>query len=1075
MPRAAIKSNNPKTRAKTPKRHPVRITELVLRDAHQSLLATRMKTVDMLPICERLDKVGYWSLEVWGGATFDTCLRYLGEDPWQRLRQLKRALPRTPLQMLFRGQNILGYRHYADDVVERFVDKSIEYGMNVFRIFDALNDLRNIETAVRRVIKGGQHAQGAICYTVSPVHTLEIFVDMARRIEDMGCHSLVIKDMAALLLPMPAFELVTAIKAAVMIPVHVHTHSTTGVSPMVLMKAIEAGADGVDTAISSLSLGSGHVPTESLVESFRSTLFDTGLDQDNLLPIADYIRGIRPKYKEFETSFSGADTRIFTSQIPGGMISNMESQLRNLGCLDRLDEVMEEVPKVRADMGYIPLVTPTSQIVGTQAVMNVLMGGRYKSVSEESRNVFSGHYGATPAPVDAAIQKQILGDEAPIACRPADLIPNEWDRLKTEVDGKARGDDDVLSYAVFPKVWLDYYEKHIKAPATGGDGKTESPPVAGTPVRFASEAAAGRWSSLALHSSRRWKCWKPDPARRLQILLSPPCHRRGSNRTAALFVSCPSTISLTITKMRMGPTSGRIWRDRPTSSLVCMGQSRANTPRRHRAMPSLPISRRNFLKSAGALAGAVALGGRAEAEAPPAPLPARRPNILVILSDQQHWRALGCMDPFFTTPHLDALAREAAVFESNFCTTPQCSPSRATLMTGLMPHRTGIVINVGNSTNADPEPHAPPCRRPNIGSMLRAAGYHTAYFGKWHLDWPVEAATGWNECRLNRITDAQTTSAAVDFLARRTAATEPFALFLSYVNPHDIYEFDALRAGGPGDARRLPPGDGITLPRSFNEENFARKPAAQKAFMTEDQGRPSWGGDQADWQSYRALYREKVRLYDAQAGRVLGKLREIGALEHTIVIATADHGDMDTHHRLIYKGPFMYDQLVRVPMIVRVPGQYGGQGGRRVAEATSNADLVATLRDFAGLNPDTSDGLSWKPFLTGSGLVPPREFVISQYYGKQRWFNPIRMLRTARYKYNCYLGAGEEFYDLREDPDELINRAGDGGYAAPLGELQAALRDWMRRNDDPFLTYYRTTRDGRVIPDGRGWTGAAKG
>lgn len=441
----------------------VRITDLVLRDAHQSLLATRMRTEDMLPMCEALDKVGYWSLEVWGGATFDSCLRFLGEDPWERLRQLKKVLPKTPLQMLFRGQNILGYRHYADDVVQRFVDKSIEYGMNVFRIFDALNDIRNLEVTIKSVLKGGQHAQGAMCYTTSPVHTLETFVKMAKQLEDLGCQSIVIKDMAALILPMAAYDLVKALKESVKVPVHLHTHATTGVAAMALLKAIEAGCDGVDTAISALSGGSGHVPTESMVETLRGTVYDTGMRQPDFLPIADHIRNIRGKYRAFETSFSGADTRIFISQIPGGMISNMESQLKNMDCLDRIDAVLEEVPHVRKDMGYIPLVTPTSQIVGTQAVMNILMGERYKTVPQESRDVFKGMYGQTPAPVDPEIQKKVLGDEAPITCRPADLIPNEWDKLKADVAGKARNDDDVLSYALFPKVWLDYYESVLKS------------------------------------------------------------------------------------------------------------------------------------------------------------------------------------------------------------------------------------------------------------------------------------------------------------------------------------------------------------------------------------------------------------------------------------------------------------------------------------------------------------------------------------------------------------------------------------------------------------------------------------
>jgi len=455
---------------------PVKITELLLRDAHQSLLATRMRTEDMLPICEALDKVGYHSLEVWGGATFDACLRFLREDPWERLRTLKQHLPNTPLQMLLRGQNILGYRHYADDVVDRFVDKSIEYGMNIFRTFDALNDLRNIEHAVKRVLKGGQHAQGTICYTVSPVHTLDMFVEQGRQLENMGCQSIVIKDMAALLCPVPAYNLVKAMKAAVKIPVWVHTHSTTGVAPMVLLRAIDAGVDGVDTAISTLSGGSGHVATEALVESIAGTARDSGLKQEDFAPIAAHVRKIRPKYAEFETMFSGSDTRIFLSQIPGGMISNMESQLKQMGCLDKIDQVMEEVPKVRAEMGFIPLVTPTSQIVGTQAVFNVLMGERYKQVPKESRDIFSGRYGKTPVPVDADIQKKVLGKDKAIVCRPADLIENEFEKIRNEIADLSTSEDDALSYALFPQVWREYWKFRTDPP------KEEAKPAAPAPA-----------------------------------------------------------------------------------------------------------------------------------------------------------------------------------------------------------------------------------------------------------------------------------------------------------------------------------------------------------------------------------------------------------------------------------------------------------------------------------------------------------------------------------------------------------------------------------------------------------------
>ncbi len=476
--------------------NPVKITELLLRDAHQSLLATRMRLEDMLPICEELDKVGYYSLEVWGGATFDSCLRFLGEDPWERLRQLRKALPKTKLQMLLRGQNILGYRHYGDDVVDRFVAKSIEYGMDIFRIFDALNDMRNLEKAVAAVLKGGAHAQGAICYTVSPVHTLEQFVKDAKRLEEMGCQSVVIKDMAALLCPVPAYNLVKAFKEALSIPVHVHTHATTGVAPMVLLRSIDAGADGVDTAISALSGGSGHVATEALVESIAGTERDSGLKQEDFAPIAAYVRKIRPKYKEFESAFQGSDPRIFLSQIPGGMLSNLESQLRQMGALERIDEVLHEVPKVRAEMGYIPLVTPTSQIVGTQAVFNVLMGERYKTVSKESRDVFAGRYGQTPHPVDEEIQKKVLGDEKPITERPADLIPNEFDKLAEEVKGKARDEDDVLSYALFPKVWQEFHEKVL---TNGGNGKSEESAAPGdaTPAPAPQAAAPASASAQA--------------------------------------------------------------------------------------------------------------------------------------------------------------------------------------------------------------------------------------------------------------------------------------------------------------------------------------------------------------------------------------------------------------------------------------------------------------------------------------------------------------------------------------------------------------------------------------------------
>lgn len=482
-------------------RKPIRITELVLRDAHQSLLATRMKLEDMLPACEQLDKVGYWSIECWGGATFDSCLRFLDEDPWERLREIKKLIQKTPLQMLLRGQNILGYRHYADDVLRRFVDKSIENGMDVFRIFDALNDNRNIATAVKAVVEGGAHAQGAICYTLSPVHTLDQYVEQALELEAMGCQSIAIKDMAALMCPTPVYELVRALKSKLSVPVHVHTHTTTGVAPMVLMRAISAGADGVDTAISSLSGGPGHVPTEAMVESLRDTRFETGLRQEDLLPICEHFRHVRPKYTEFQSKFLGADPRIFVSQIPGGMLSNLESQLAQMGASDKIDAVMEEIPHVRKDMGYIPLVTPTSQIVGAQAVMNVLLGGRYKSVSRETKDIFAGKYGRTPVPVDAEIQAAILEGETPITCRPADLIPNEFEKLKAEIAHESDRDEDVLSYALFPKVWLDFHarigktkkQKAAEAAAKAKSGETSvNSSNLGGEVTWESWAKAGR-------------------------------------------------------------------------------------------------------------------------------------------------------------------------------------------------------------------------------------------------------------------------------------------------------------------------------------------------------------------------------------------------------------------------------------------------------------------------------------------------------------------------------------------------------------------------------------------------------
>jgi len=466
--------------------NPLRITELVLRDAHQSLLATRLRIADMLPIAAKLDAVGFWSLESWGGATFDACIRYLGEDPWDRLRQLKAAMPKTPQQMLLRGQNLLGYRHYADDVVEAFVERAAETGVDVFRIFDALNDLRNLETAVKATLRSGKHAQGTISYTVSPVHTVDLYVDMGKRIEDLGCHSICIKDMAGLLRPYVAFELVSRLKETCKIPIAMQSHATTGMSTTTNIKAAEAGIDMLDTAISSMSMTYGHSATESVVAILQSTERDTGLDLKLLDEIAEYFRGVRKKYAEFEGSLRGVDARILLAQVPGGMLTNMESQLREQGASAAFDEVLKEIPRVRKDLGFIPLVTPTSQIVGTQAVMNVVLGERYKNITKETRGVLSGEYGATPLPCDLELQKRVLGDKPPITVRPADLLKPEMAKLTTELTAQARqqgfenrGLDDVLTYALFPDVGLKFLQHRGDAsafePPPGSKPKTPPP------------------------------------------------------------------------------------------------------------------------------------------------------------------------------------------------------------------------------------------------------------------------------------------------------------------------------------------------------------------------------------------------------------------------------------------------------------------------------------------------------------------------------------------------------------------------------------------------------------------------
>ena len=440
----------------------VQITETVLRDAHQSLIATRMTTEEMLPILSTMDKVGFHSVECWGGATFDSCLRFLNEDPWERLRIIRREMPNTKLQMLFRGQNMLGYRHYADNVLEHFVQKSVANGIDIIRIFDALNDIRNLETAVRAAKKEGAHAQIAISYTLGEIFTDEYYVDYAKRIEQAGADSICIKDMAALLTPTATEKLVKALKSAVNIPIQLHTHYTSGLASMCLLKGIEAGVDVIDTAMSPLALGTSHAPTESMVAALQGTEYDTGLDLKLLTEIREYFMTLRKKYIDnglLDPKMLAVDANALIYQVPGGMLSNLLSQLKQAGKSDKFEEVLKEVPRVRADAGYPPLVTPTSQIVGTQAVFNVITGERYKTVTKEFKGIIKGSYGKTPAPIDPGFRKKILGDEQPIGCRPADLIEPEFEKLKEECAKWTQQDEDVLSYAMFGQVAEKFFEK----------------------------------------------------------------------------------------------------------------------------------------------------------------------------------------------------------------------------------------------------------------------------------------------------------------------------------------------------------------------------------------------------------------------------------------------------------------------------------------------------------------------------------------------------------------------------------------------------------------------------------------
>ncbi|MGI9274079.1 MAG: sodium-extruding oxaloacetate decarboxylase subunit alpha [Endozoicomonas sp.] len=479
---------------------PLGITDVVLRDSHQSLFATRMRLEDMLPIAEKLDQVGFWSLETWGGATFDSCIRFLGEDPWERLRALKKAMPNTRQQMLLRGQNLLGYRHYADDVVDKFVERAVANGMDVFRVFDAMNDPRNLKQAMAAVKREGAHAQGTLSYTTSPVHTRDMWIDLAKQIEDLGADSLCIKDMSGIITPTESYELVSRLKKETDLEIQLHCHATSGLSSMSLLKAIEAGIDRVDTAISSMSMTYGHSPTEAIVAAMADTERDTGLDLNQLEEIAAYFRGVRKKYAKFEGALRGVDGRILVAQVPGGMLTNMENQLKEQGASDKFDEVLKEIPRVREDLGMIALVTPTSQIVGSQSVLNVLTGERYKSISKETQGILKGEYGAAPAPFNQELQDRVLDGAEAITCRPADLLESEMDRLTDELKGIASDKglslatdvvDDVLTYALFPQVGLKFIENRGNPdafePAPGSEPEVATPASAPAAAKAATD------------------------------------------------------------------------------------------------------------------------------------------------------------------------------------------------------------------------------------------------------------------------------------------------------------------------------------------------------------------------------------------------------------------------------------------------------------------------------------------------------------------------------------------------------------------------------------------------------------
>jgi pyruvate carboxylase subunit B len=464
----------------------IHITDVILRDAHQSLIATRMRTEDMLPACEWLDQAGYWSLECWGGATFDACVRFLKEDPWERLRTLRKALPNTRLQMLLRGQNLLGYRHYGDDVVEAFVAKAAENGMDVFRIFDALNDVRNLETSIKAVKKAGKHAQGTICYTVSPVHSTDAYLEQAKDMADMGADSIAIKDMAGLLTPAVTAELVGKLKQTLNLPVFLHSHATSGMAPMCQWAAMEAGVDHIDTALSAFAGGTSHPPTESLVAALHDAGLETGLNLELLDKATRHFREVRKKYHQFESAYNGVDTSVLLSQVPGGMMSNLANQLKEQGALDRIQDVFEEIPRVRKDLGYPPLVTPTSQIVGTQAVINVLAGKRYESITNEVKKYLQGWYGKAPAAVDKSLQQRAVGKEDLVEERPANLIPRELDELRKQVGDLATSEEDVLTYAMFPDQAKAYLEQRR-------DGTLQPEPLEPIPTGSSSGSVSSKF------------------------------------------------------------------------------------------------------------------------------------------------------------------------------------------------------------------------------------------------------------------------------------------------------------------------------------------------------------------------------------------------------------------------------------------------------------------------------------------------------------------------------------------------------------------------------------------------------